>query len=80
MLRGLAEDGTGVLFATHDVEFVAGTAGRVVVLADGHVVADGSTVDVLSSSPMFAPQIAKILTPAAWLTVEQVRDALPGEG
>ena len=80
VLRGLAEDGTGVLLATHDVEFVAGTADRVVVLADGHVVADGSTVDVLSSSPMFAPQIAKILAPAAWLTVEQVRDALPGEG
>jgi energy-coupling factor transport system ATP-binding protein len=28
------------------------------------------------SSPLFAPQVAKILTPEPWLTVGQVAEAL----
>ena len=30
---------------------------------------------LLIASPAFAPQVAKILTPHKWLTVEQVRAA-----
>jgi energy-coupling factor transport system ATP-binding protein len=30
----------------------------------------------IASSPVFAPQVAKVLSPQRWLTVEQVRDAL----
>jgi energy-coupling factor transport system ATP-binding protein len=44
-----------------------------VVLADGEVVADGPTADVVTASPAFAPQVAKILHPLPWLTVAQVR-------
>ena len=40
------------------------------------MVADGSTSDVVMSSPMFAPQVAKILSPQEWLTVGQVEHAL----
>ena len=58
--------------ATHDVEFVAAAADRVVVLAEGEVVADGPTADVIAASPTFAPQVAKILAPLPWLTVGQV--------
>ncbi|WP_275293596.1 ABC transporter ATP-binding protein [Amycolatopsis sp. La24] len=64
-----------VLIATHDVEFVAETCDRAVVLADGEVVADGPTADVVVSSPLFAPQVAKILG-GGWLTVDQVAEAL----
>jgi hypothetical protein len=32
---------------------------------------------VLAESPAFAPQVSKILGDG-WLTVEQVREALPG--
>ena len=39
-------------------------ADRVVVLADGEVVADGPTADIVCSSPAFAPQVAKILQPS----------------
>jgi energy-coupling factor transport system ATP-binding protein len=67
--------GKCVLIATHDVELVAEVADRVVFLADGDVVADGSTLDVLLSSPAFAPQVAKVMSPAPWLTV---KDALRG--
>ena len=57
------------MVATHDVEFVATVADRVVVLAEGEIVADGPTVDGARASPAFAPQVAKILAPQPLLTV-----------
>ena len=78
VLAGLAEAGHAIVLATHDVELVAEVADRVVILADGEVVADGPTPDVVTSSPMFAPQVAKILSPQSWLTVDQVAAALDG--
>ncbi|MFT7872167.1 MULTISPECIES: ABC transporter ATP-binding protein [Amycolatopsis] len=75
-LRELASQGHAVVLATHDVEFVATVADRVVVLADGEVVADGPTKQVVVASPAFAPQVAKILAPERWLTVDEVAEAL----
>jgi energy-coupling factor transport system ATP-binding protein len=65
-----------VLLATHDVELVAEVATRVAVIADGEIVADGSTEDVVVSSPAFAPQVAKVLAPQRWLTPTEVAVAL----
>ncbi|MEO6700145.1 MAG: cobalt ABC transporter ATP-binding protein, partial [Jatrophihabitantaceae bacterium] len=76
MLHELIEQGHSVLVSTHDVEFVAAAAGRVVVLADGEVVADGPTGEVILASPAFAPQTAKVLSPLPYLTVEQVSASL----
>ncbi|HEX6248193.1 MAG TPA: ATP-binding cassette domain-containing protein [Nocardioidaceae bacterium] len=78
ILRDLAAAGHAVMLATHDVELVAEVATRVVVLADGEVVADGSASDVVVSSPAFAPQVAKILAPQPWLTPTDVAVALAG--
>ncbi len=78
ILRDLAADGHAVMLATHDVELVAEAATRVVVLADGEVVADGSVPQVVVSSPAFAPQVAKILSPQGWLTPTDVAVALAG--
>jgi energy-coupling factor transport system ATP-binding protein len=83
ILRSLAAEGHAIVLATHDVELAAELAHRVVILADGEVVADGPTPQVVVSSPSFAPQVAKILAPQEWLTVTQVQAALgsprPGE-
>jgi energy-coupling factor transport system ATP-binding protein len=68
--------GKCVLIATHDVELVAEAADRVVFIADGDVVADGPTIDVLLSSPAFAPQVAKVMSPAPWLTVSQALNGI----
>ncbi len=76
ILRELAADGHAVLLSTHDVELVAEVATRVVVLADGEVVADGETTAVVAGSPAFAPQVAKILAPLPFLTVGEVAEAL----
>ena len=77
ILRKLVADGRGVVLATHDVELVAEVATRVMVMAEGEVVADGPTPEVVVSSPAFAPQVAKVLAPQAWLTVADVATALP---
>ena len=76
ILRGLAADGHAVLMATHDVELAAELSHRTVILAEGEVVADGPTAEVVLSSPAFAPQVSKILSPEPWLTVSQISAAL----
>ncbi|HSK56216.1 MAG TPA: ATP-binding cassette domain-containing protein [Jiangellales bacterium] len=76
VLRELADEGHAVVLATHDVELVAEVATRVVVLADGEVVADGPTAEVVVGSPAFAPQVAKVLAPLPWLTVGEVAEAV----
>ncbi|MFJ2809483.1 ABC transporter ATP-binding protein [Kitasatospora sp. NPDC087271] len=76
ILRDLAAEGHAVLLATHDVELAAELAHRTAILAEGEIVADGPTADVVVSSPAFAPQVAKVLAPGPWLTVRQVAEAL----
>lgn len=76
ILRSLAAGGHAVMFATHDVELVAELASRVVIIADGDLVADGPTRQVVLGSPVFAPQVAKILAPQPWLTTTEVATAL----
>jgi energy-coupling factor transporter ATP-binding protein EcfA2 len=71
-VAALAASGHSVVISTHDVEFVALVADRVVVMADGEIVADGPCREVIAASPAFAPQVAKILAPLRYLTVEEV--------
>ncbi len=76
LIGELAEAGHLVVLASHDVEVVVRVARRVVVLAEGEVVADGPARQVVAHSPVFAPQVAKVLAPAAWMTVAEVDQAL----
>ena len=84
LLRDLAASGHAIVVATHDVELAAETATRVVVLAEGEVVADGPTAEVVVGSPLFAPQVAKVLVDPEGgdvpLTVTEVREALAVSG
>ncbi|WP_367041453.1 ATP-binding cassette domain-containing protein [Streptomyces sp. Je 1-332] len=80
LLRGLAAEGHAIVLATHDVELAAELAHRVAILADGEIVADGPTPEIVVASPSFAPQTTKILAPQKWLTVTEVRDALGADG
>jgi energy-coupling factor transport system ATP-binding protein len=64
--------GVAVLVATHDPEFVAAFADRVVLLADGTTIADGPTAEVLSGGSYFATEVARILSGAGGaLTAQQ---------
>jgi energy-coupling factor transport system ATP-binding protein len=59
-----------VVVATHDPEFVAAFAERVILLADGAPIADGPVGEVLAGGTYFATETARILDGAA-LTPEQ---------
>ncbi len=76
-LKRLKAQGRTILMATHDVELVAQCADRVVLLADGRVVVDGPTRQVMSQSLVFASQVSKLFRDPALLTVE---DALAFAG
>jgi energy-coupling factor transport system ATP-binding protein len=78
-LSELAADGHAIVVATHDVEFVARAAHRVVLMAEGEIVADAPAREALAASPVFAPQVAKVLAPLGFLTVEQVAAAMDAE-
>lgn len=73
-LTALAAKGSCVILSTHDVELVAAVASRTIFLAEGEIVTDGTTLEVLLGSPAFAPQVAKIMFPAPWLTVKNIID------
>lgn len=75
ILSTAAASGTATLVATHDVEFAAEIAHTVIVIADGEIVAHDAASAVLTTSPLFSPQVAKVLAPSAWLTVEDVSRA-----
>jgi energy-coupling factor transport system ATP-binding protein len=74
LLREWQAEGAGIVLVTHDVELVAQAADRVVLLSQGEVIADAEP-EVLTTSPLFAPQVARLFPGTGWLTVE---DALEG--
>jgi energy-coupling factor transport system ATP-binding protein len=80
VIADLSTRGHAVILATHDVELAAEVTGRTVVIADGVIVADGRSRDVVTASPMFAPQIAKVLAPLKVLTVADVERQLRSAG
>jgi len=61
LIADLAADGAAVVVATHDVEFAASFAERVILLGDGEVIADGDVTEVLSGGWYFATEVARIL-------------------
>jgi energy-coupling factor transporter ATP-binding protein EcfA2 len=77
-IGGLATAGAGVVVATHDVEFAARFARRVVLLGDGGVIADGPADEVLSGGWYFATEVARILGTGGAITPEQGAELVRG--
>jgi ABC-type hemin transport system ATPase subunit len=77
-LRTLAGEGAGVVVATHDTEFAATFAHRVVLLGQGVVIADGPPAEVLGTGWHFSTEVARALDGAA-LTPEEGARALGRE-
>jgi energy-coupling factor transport system ATP-binding protein len=71
LIEGLAGRGAGVVVATHDVEFAAAFAERVILLGDGVVIADGDAAQILSGGWYFATEVARILDLPGVVTPEQ---------
>ncbi len=64
-LGGLAAGGSAVLVATHDIEFAARFADRVLLLGEGELLADGPPAEVLAGGWYFATEVARVLDGAA---------------
>jgi energy-coupling factor transport system ATP-binding protein len=78
LIAGLADRGAAVVVATHDVEFAAAFAERVVLLGDGVVIADGPMTEVLSGGWYFATEVARVLDLPGVVTPEQGAAILRG--
>jgi energy-coupling factor transport system ATP-binding protein len=63
-LRSRVATGQAVIVATHDPEFACACAERVVLLADGRVIADGPAQELLAGGWYFATETARILAGA----------------
>lgn len=56
ILAEFGREGCSSIVATHDVEFAASFANRVIIIGDGGILMDGVPKKVLSRSLLFAPQ------------------------
>jgi energy-coupling factor transport system ATP-binding protein len=72
LLKQWRTDGMAIVLVTHDVELAAALVDRVVLMSQGEVIADGAPSEVLGSSPLFAPQVARLFPNMGWLTAEDV--------
>lgn len=72
IITELAAEGMSVLISTHDVEFAATVSDHTLLMAEGEIIAEGTTAALLTSSVAYAPQMAKVFAPAAVLTVAEV--------
>jgi energy-coupling factor transporter ATP-binding protein EcfA2 len=78
MVERLAARGAAIVIATHDVEFAAEFAQRVVLLGDGVVIADGPSAEILSGGWYFATEVARVLDVPGVVTPEQGAVLLEG--
>jgi energy-coupling factor transporter ATP-binding protein EcfA2 len=60
-IEGLAAEGAAVIVATHDTEFAAAFADRVVLMGDGVVIADGPPAELLAGGWHFSTEVARAL-------------------
>ena len=60
-IAGLAAEGAAVIVATHDTEFAAELAERVVLMGQGTVIADGPVGEVLAGGWYFSTDVARVL-------------------
>jgi energy-coupling factor transport system ATP-binding protein len=71
-LHELAQDGAAVIVATHDPEFAARLAERVLLMGEGELIADGPVAELLAGGWYFATEVARVLGGAGQaLTPEQ---------
>ena len=72
LLHQWRDDGMAILVVTHDVELAAAIADRVILMSQGEIIAEGAPAEVMTTSPLFAPQIAKLFPETGWLTAKDV--------
>jgi energy-coupling factor transport system ATP-binding protein len=75
LLEEWKTEGAGILLVTHDVELVAQAADRVMLLSQGEIIANDAP-EMLTASPLFSPQVARLFPHSGWLTAEDAMEGL----
>ena len=72
VIERLQNENKTVILASHDIEFVAQIATRIIVLADGRIVQSGKPEDVLAYGSTLSTQVSTALKTAGLISVSQV--------
>ncbi|MEA3334704.1 MAG: ATP-binding cassette domain-containing protein [Chloroflexota bacterium] len=75
ILLDMKQEGRAILLATHDVELAATCADRVILMADGEIVLDGPTREVMTGSLVFSSQVNKLYRDPRFLLVTDVTES-----
>ncbi len=72
LLKNLQSEGKAILLITHDVEFAAQIADRVIILDRGEIINQGNPKDVFSNYPPFMSQIAQVFPGRGWIIPQDI--------
>lgn len=80
MLAAASSGGAAVVAVTQDLEFAAECAGRIVLLFDGRIAADGPTREIFDGGPFYSPQVSRLFNGFAGgvVTLGDALEALRG--
>lgn len=76
LLKTMQNEGKAIMLITHDVEFAAQIATRVIILDNGKIIKQGLPRDVFSSFPPFTSQIAQVFPDSGWITPQDVSECI----
>lgn len=74
LLKRWREDGMSIFLVTHDVEFAARCADRVMILADGVIQQSGEAKEFFSKTTGLTTQTAQLFPARGWIIPEDVID------
>lgn len=66
------QNGKTILLVTHEVEFAAAFASRILILEDGQIVSQGYPWKIMRTHPRYTPQIARLFPETNWLTLDDL--------
>lgn len=64
--------GITILLVTHEVEFAAAFASRILILEDGQIISQGDPRRIMRTHPRYTPQIANLYPETDWLTLNDL--------
>lgn len=62
ILLELKEKGKAIILVTHDIEFAAEIASKVVLMSQGSIIGSGNKYEMLTRSTFYSPQISKLFS------------------
>ncbi|MFM8927423.1 MAG: ABC transporter ATP-binding protein [Rhodoluna sp.] len=71
-LESIRDSSRSIVLASHDIEFVAMVAERVIVLKKGKVIQDGDVADIIGTAGSLPSQISQITKTSGLINSEQV--------